>query len=92
MAILCRPSFTQPPARKMQKLDGDKPKKMKHKLTSSTSAESKLGKEPGQQDSALHKVKGDAPDRFWASVEPYCADITNADIHMLQEGIRNVSS
>ena len=36
------------------------------------------------------KAKGDAPDRFWASVEPYCADITDSDLKMLQEGIRNV--
>ncbi len=88
----CRPSFTQHPARKIQKLDGDKPKKQKHsKLTSSALVDSKLGKEPGQHDTALHKVKGDPPDRFWASVEPYCADITHSDIHILQEGIRSVS-
>ncbi len=36
------------------------------------------------------KVKGDAPDRFWASVEPYCADITDNDIKLLQEGLKNV--
>ncbi len=36
------------------------------------------------------KVKGDAPDRFWASVEPYCADLTETDLKLLQEGIRNV--
>ncbi len=36
------------------------------------------------------KVKGDAPDRFWASVEPYCADLTENDLKLLQEGIRNV--
>ncbi|XP_064390478.1 transcriptional adapter 3-A-like isoform X2 [Halichondria panicea] len=35
------------------------------------------------------KVKGDAPDRFWASVEPYCADLTETDLKLLQEGIRN---
>ena len=34
--------------------------------------------------------KGDAPDRFWATVEPYCADITEADISLLQEDIKNV--
>ncbi len=38
------------------------------------------------------KVKGDAPDKFWASVEPYCADITDNDIALLQEGMRNVRS
>jgi len=37
------------------------------------------------------KAKGDTPDRFWSSVEPYCADITEADMRILQEGIRSVS-
>jgi transcriptional adapter 3 len=36
------------------------------------------------------KGKGDAPDRFWAAVEPYCADITEADIHLLQEDLKNM--
>lgn len=29
--------------------------------------------------------KNDAPNRFWASVEPYCADITNEEIRVLEE-------
>ncbi|XP_017280641.1 transcriptional adapter 3 isoform X2 [Kryptolebias marmoratus] len=29
--------------------------------------------------------KNDAPNRFWASVEPYCADITNEEIRLLEE-------
>ncbi|XP_028855132.1 transcriptional adapter 3 isoform X2 [Denticeps clupeoides] len=29
--------------------------------------------------------KNDAPNRFWASVEPYCADITNEEIQVLEE-------
>lgn len=94
-----RPSFTQPPARKLQKLDvGNKPKKSKHsKLStslpssSSSSLDSKVAKEPGQQDTSLIKVKGDTPDRFWTSVEPYCADITEADLLALQEDTENVS-
>ncbi|NWU70951.1 TADA3 protein, partial [Pterocles burchelli] len=29
--------------------------------------------------------KNDAPNRFWASVEPYCADLTNEDVRVLEE-------
>ncbi|GAA6092651.1 transcriptional adapter 3 [Tachysurus ichikawai] len=29
--------------------------------------------------------KNDTPNRFWASVEPYCADITNEEIRVLEE-------
>ncbi|XP_048404059.1 transcriptional adapter 3 isoform X1 [Stegostoma tigrinum] len=29
--------------------------------------------------------KNDAPNRFWASVEPYCADITNEEIRVLED-------
>ncbi|XP_066553737.1 transcriptional adapter 3 isoform X2 [Amia ocellicauda] len=29
--------------------------------------------------------KNDAPNRFWASVEPYCADITSEEIRVLEE-------
>ncbi|XP_051967736.1 transcriptional adapter 3-like [Xyrauchen texanus] len=29
--------------------------------------------------------KNDAPNRFWASVEPYCADITNEEVRVLEE-------
>ena len=39
----------------------------------------------------MPKAKGDTLDRFWASVEPYCADITETDLKVLQEGIRSVS-
>ena len=41
-------------------------------------------------DHTLVKQKGDVLDRFWASVEPYCADITEADLTMLQEGMKSV--
>ena len=41
-------------------------------------------------DHALQKQKGDVLDRFWASVEPYCADITEAELTMLQEGMKSV--
>lgn len=32
--------------------------------------------------------KNDAPNRFWASVEPYCADITQEDIKMLEDLVK----
>ncbi|XP_030849022.1 transcriptional adapter 3 [Strongylocentrotus purpuratus] len=33
--------------------------------------------------------RNDTIDRFWASVEPYCADITNEDLKMLDELIKS---
>lgn len=33
--------------------------------------------------------KNDAVDRFWASVEPYCGDITNDDIKLLEELLKS---
>lgn len=33
-------------------------------------------------------IRNDAPDRFWASVEPYCAEITQEDIKALDELIK----
>ncbi len=76
------------------KLDGEsKFKNKKHSKSSAPSLESIMpaGKELGQSDLSIHSIKGDAPDRFWASVEPYCADITESDIQVLQDGIRSVS-
>ena len=32
-------------------------------------------------------VRNDIPDTFWQSVEPYCADITDDDIRMLEAQI-----
>ena len=43
-------------------------------------------------DHALTKAKGDVLDRFWASVEPYCADITETELSMLEEGMKSVST
>ena len=48
------------------------------------------GEEPTTVEYSTPKVKGDAPDRFWASVEPYCADISETEIRLLQDGLRNV--
>jgi hypothetical protein len=32
-------------------------------------------------------VRNDIPDTFWQSVEPYCANITEEDIRMIQQQI-----
>lgn len=32
--------------------------------------------------------KNNAVNKFWASVEPYCADITNEDLKFLEELLR----
>ena len=33
--------------------------------------------------------KNEAPSRFWATVEPYCSDITNEDLKVLEEILRS---
>ena len=33
--------------------------------------------------------KNNAVNKFWASVEPYCADITNDDMKFLEELVRS---
>lgn len=42
-----------------------------------------------EDDTTTVKSKAaDAPNRFWAMVEPYCADITMDDIRYLEESIK----
>ena len=42
-----------------------------------------------EQDSNTIKSKAvDAPNRFWATVEPYCADITLDDLKFLEDSIK----
>uniref|UniRef100_UPI00358FDC7B transcriptional adapter 3 n=1 Tax=Myxine glutinosa TaxID=7769 RepID=UPI00358FDC7B len=40
---------------------------------------------PEESTEAPRAPKNDTPSRFWASVEPYCADITPEDIRQLEE-------
>ena len=87
-----RPSISRPPERKIPKFEGDKQKLKHSKPVTSGIQPKEAGKEQGLQDISIHKTKGDAPDRFWASVEPYCAPITESDLQMLQDGIRSVST
>ena len=44
------------------------------------------------QDEDTNTIKSktvDAPNRFWASVEPYCADITLEDLKFLEDSIKS---
>ncbi|XP_043932307.1 transcriptional adapter 3-like [Protopterus annectens] len=34
--------------------------------------------------------KNDAPNRFWASVEPYCADITMEEVRVLEDFLKSL--
>ena len=53
-------------------------------------AKPESAEEPPESAKTSHRPKGDAPDRFWQLVEPYCAPITDTDIKLLQ-GLRSVS-
>ncbi|XP_010880132.2 transcriptional adapter 3 [Esox lucius] len=74
---------------KKQKLDGKGshgpgpgPGRPKSKNVQPKVQEYELSEDP--QD-IPRNPKNDAPNRFWASVEPYCADITNEEIRVLEE-------
>lgn len=41
------------------------------------------------QDEGPPTARNDAPNRFWASLEPYCAPVTGEDIRALEELIRS---
>ena len=72
-----------PPPKKQQRVESER--KSKH-------SKFQEGYEEGSTlEHSMPKAKGDTPDRFWASVEPYCMDITEADLKVLQDGIRSVS-
>ena len=72
-----------PPPKKQQRVESER--KSKH-------SKFQEGYEEGSTlEHSMPKPKGDTPDRFWASVEPYCMDITDADLKVLQDGIRSVS-
>ena len=67
-------------------------KKSKSQSTEVQSSASEDHTHSAPADHALMKAKGDVLDRFWASVEPYCADITETEINMLEEGMKSVSA
>uniref|UniRef100_A0A8C2MDJ4 Transcriptional adapter 3 n=2 Tax=Cricetulus griseus TaxID=10029 RepID=A0A8C2MDJ4_CRIGR len=54
-----------------------KPKKQK--------LEGKAGHGPGSGPGRPKSKNNDAPNRFWASAEPYCADITSEEVGTLEE-------
>ncbi|KAJ7998991.1 hypothetical protein DPEC_G00210750 [Dallia pectoralis] len=78
---------------KKQKLDGKGshgpgpgPGRPKSKNVQPKVQEYELSEDP--QD-IPRNPKNDAPNRFWASVEPYCADITNEEIRVLEELLKS---
>lgn len=72
---------------------GSKKQKLDDSKTSSQSQGRKkgLGKEVGVDDdsySVTSKTKADAPNRFWAAVEPYCTDLSLEDVKFLEDSIK----
>lgn len=74
---------------------GSKKQKLDDSKTSSQSQGRKkgLGKEVGVDDNSVSsKTKVDAPNRFWAAVEPYCADLTLDDVKFLEDSIKSADN
>jgi len=42
---------------------------------------------PHQESLRASTVKNDTPNKFWASVEPYCAPFTDDDLKVLSDWI-----
>lgn len=71
---------------------GSKKQKLDDSKTSSQGRKKGLGKEVGVDDdtySLTSKTKVDAPNRFWAAVEPYCSDLTLEDAKFLEDSIKS---
>lgn len=72
---------------KKQKIDEGRLGKVKGKVTNKAPK--------GEPDPEVYVSKprpaNDLPNKFWASVEPYCADITNDDLHVLEDIISTVT-
>lgn len=70
---------------------GSKKQKLEDSKTSTQGRKKGLGKEVGVDDDTLSltsKTKVDAPNRFWAAVEPYCSDLTLDDAKFLEDSIK----
>ena len=59
-------------------------KKLKSFSGKPTSLNKSMSKNMPVEDVAPPIVRNDIPDTFWQSVEPYCAEITDDDIKMLE--------
>ena len=79
-------SYDERPGKK-QKADDGRPGKMKGKVSSKVTK--------GEPDPEVYvskpKPSSDLPNKFWASVEPYCADITTDDMKVLEDIIGTVT-
>ncbi|KXJ16050.1 Transcriptional adapter 3 [Exaiptasia diaphana] len=74
---------------------GSKKQKLDDSKTSSQGRKKGLGKEVGVDDdtySLTSKSKADAPNRFWAAVEPYCSDLTLEDAKFLEDSIKSADN
>ena len=97
-ALSQRSQISESQLSKKPRLELDKCKKVKSmskkSKSQSTEVQSSVSEDHTHSataaDHALLKAKGDVLDRFWASVEPYCADITDTELNMLQEGMKSV--
>lgn len=67
------------PAQSAQKLKGNK---------KSSTLKNQDTYETEEEVNALTSKSSDTPNRFWATVEPYCADITLDDLKFLEDSIK----
>ena len=90
----CKPSFVDERASKKQKLDekvGIVQAQANQKLKGNKKSSSSKNQDVFEIDdevSTLKSKSSDTPNRFWATVEPYCADITMEDLKFLEDSIK----
>ena len=86
----CKPTSGDERGSKKQKLD-DKTAVLAQKVKGNKKSSNIKG-DYFEQDEEISTIKSkaiDAPNRFWATVEPYCADITLDDLKFLEESIKS---
>ena len=89
----CKPSSGDERGSKKQKLDEKLPtvqtQVTQQKLKGSKKSSTAKNQDEGEEEVVTLKSKSsDAPNRFWATVEPYCADITLEDLKYLEDSIK----
>lgn len=85
----CKPTSSDDRGSKKQKLD-EKGNSLAQKLKGNKKSNSKNQDyfDPDEESSTLKSKSADAPNRFWATVEPYCTDITLEDLKFLEDLIK----
>ena len=90
----CKPTSGDERGSKKQKLEEKPPtiqaqatQKLKGNKKSSTVKNQDIF-ETDDEVSTLKAKSSDTPNRFWATVEPYCADITLEDLKFLEDSIK----